>query len=118
MKLFFTILLVLNLLTELLASTTLIGGPNGIAAAGSGNMWSMHYGFAAFAIGSASLWLWPFRSNLKAVTAVLGMLMTFHSGLFISLTLAGDQQVGMVIHAVMSVLCIVLFTQRAKWCTE
>ena len=118
MKLFFTIVLVLNLLTELLASTTLIGGPDGIAAAGRGGMWSMHYGFAAFAIASASLWLWPYRSNRKAVTAVLGMLMTFHSGLFISLTLAGDQQAGMIIHAVMSVLCIVLFTQRSKWCTE
>ena len=118
MKLCFTILLVLNLLTELLASTTLIGGADGIAAAGRGGLWSMHYGFAALAIGSASLWLWPYRSNRKAVTAVLGMLMTFHSGLFISLTLAGDQPAGVVIHGVLSVLCIGMFTQRSKWCTE
>ena len=67
-------------------------------------------------IASASLWVWPYRNSLKAVTAVLGVLCTFHTGLFISLSLAGDQQAGQIIHAVMAVLCIVLFTQRAKWC--
>jgi len=77
----------------------------------------MHYGFAALAMASASLWIWPHRSNLRVVTAVLGILLTFHTGLLISLTLAGDQQGGVVIHAVMSVLCLVLFTQRTKWCT-
>lgn len=117
MKILFVVLLVLNCLTEVLAATTLIGGPDGIAAAGRGGMWSMHYGFAALAIASASLWVWRYRTNLSAVTAVLGVLLTFHTGLFISLTLAGDQQAGMVIHAVLSVLCIVLFTQRSKWCT-
>ena len=116
MKILFVVVLVLNLLIEALAATTLIGGPEGIAAAGQGAMWSMHYGFAALAIASASLWVWPYRNSLKAVTAVLGVLCTFHTGLFISLTLAGDQQVGMAIHGVMAALCIVLFTQRAKWC--
>jgi len=116
MKILFIVVLVVNLLTELLAATTLIGGPEGIAAAGKGGMWSMHYGFAVLAIASASLWIWPYRGNLKAVTAVLGVLSTFHTGLFISLTLAGDQQVGQIIHGVMAVLCIVLFTQRARWC--
>ena len=106
----------MNLLTESLAATTLIGGPDGIAAAGKGGMWSMHYGFAALAMASVSLWIWPNRRNLKAVTAVLGVLSTFHTGLFISLTLAGDQQVGQIIHGVMAVLCIVLFTLRARWC--
>jgi hypothetical protein len=116
MRILFIVVLVVNLLTEALAAATLIGGPDGIAAAGKGGMWSMHYGFAALAIASASLWVWPYRNNLKAVTAVLGVLCTFHTGLFVSLTLAGDQQVGMIIHGVMAVLCIVLFTQRAKWC--
>ena len=117
MKILFTVVLVLNFLTETLAAATLIGGAEGIAAAGKGGMWSMHYGFAALAIASASLWIWPHRANLSVVTAVLGVLMTFHTGLLISLSLAGDQQAGVVIHAVMSVLCIALFTQRAKWCT-
>ena len=117
MKILFTVVLVLNFLTETLAATTLIGGPEGIAAAGKGGRWSMHYGFAALAIASASLWIWPHRTNLRVVTAVLGVLMTFHTGLLISLSLAGDQQPGVVIHAVMSVLCIALFTQRARWCT-
>ena len=55
MKILFTVVLVLNFLTETLAAVSLIGGPEGIAAAGKGGMWSMHYGFAALAIASASL---------------------------------------------------------------
>jgi hypothetical protein len=115
MRILFTIVLVLNLLTEALAATTLIGGPEGVAAAGQGGLWSMHYGFAALAIASATLWVWPHRDNLKVVTAVLGVLMTFHTGLLVSLALAGDQMAGMTIHAVLALLCIVLFTQRSKW---
>lgn len=118
MKILFIVLLVLNLLTEALAAVSLIGGPDGIAAAGRGGQWSMHYGFAVIAIASALFWVWPHRSNMKVVTVVLGMLTTFHCGLFVSLTVAGDQQAGMVIHAVLAVLCIFLFTQRSKWCNE
>lgn len=116
MKTLFSIVLIASLLFETLAAVTLLSGPEGIAAAGKGGMWSMHYGFAAIAIASASLWVWPYRSNMKAVTAILGVLMIFHTSLFISLLLTGDQQAGMVIHACLSVLCIGLFTQRAKWC--
>lgn len=118
MKILFNIVLVLNFLTEAMAAISLIGGPEGISAAGQGAMWSMHYGFAAVAIASASIWVWPYRSNMKAVTAILGMLLTFHTGLFISLTLAGDQMAGQVIHAVLASLCILLFTQRSKWCDD
>ena len=117
MKIVFSIVLLLNFLVEGLAAFSLISGPQGISAAGTGGQWSMHYGFAAIAIASAGLWLWPHRSDRTAVTAVLGMLMVFHTGLFISLSIAGDQQAGVVIHAVMAVLCIGLFTQRSKWCT-
>ena len=78
----------------------------------------MHYGFAALAIATASFWIWPYRNNVKAVPAILGVLLTFHSGLFLSLAIAGDQMPGMVIHAVLAALCILLFTQRSKWCTE
>ena len=118
MKVLFIIVLVLNLLTEAMASTALIGGPEGVVAFGKGGMWSMHYGFAALAIATASFWIWPYRNNVKAVTAILGVLLTFHSGLFLSLAVAGDQMPGMVIHAVLAALCIFLFTQRSKWCTE
>lgn len=117
MKIVFSIFLVLNFLVEAMAAVSLLTGPQGIAAAGTGGQWSMHYGFAAIAIASAGWWLWPYRSNRMAVTAVLGMLMTFHVGLFTSLSLAGDQKLGVIIHAVMSVLSIGLFTQRARWCT-
>ena len=116
MKYLFIVLLVLNFLTETLAAVSLIGGPEGLAAAGMGGQWSMHYGFAALAIASASLWVWPHRTNRAAVTAVLGILLVFHVGLFISLTAAGDQAVGMVLHAVLAVLALVAFTQRGKWC--
>ena len=116
MRILFIILLILNLLTETMAATALIGGPEGLAAAGKGEMWSMHYGFAALAIASATLWLWPYRTNITAVTAILGVLLTFHTGLFLSLAMAGDQMAGMIIHAVLAALSAFLFTQRSKWC--
>lgn len=116
MQLLFTIVLVLNLLVEGNAAVMLITGPGGLSAAGTGNQWSMHYGFAALAIASASLWLWRWRTDRRAVTPVLGLLLVFHSGLFVSLAVAGDQQAGMIIHAVLAALCLILFTQRARWC--
>ena len=116
MKYLFVTLLVLNFLTETLAAVSLIAGPEGLAAAGTGGQWSMHYGFAALAIASASLWVWPYRTSRPAVTAILGLLLVFHTGLFVSLTAAGDQAVGMVLHAVLAVLALIAFTQRGKWC--
>ena len=116
MKILFNVVLILSFFFEALASVSLITGPEGFTAAGSGNQWSMHYGFAALAIASMSLWAWPYRTNLPVVTFALGVLFTFHTGLSISLNLAGDQQAGMIIHSVLSVLCLVLVTQRSKWC--
>ncbi len=116
MKTVFSTFLVLNFLAEGMAAAMLIGGPEGVAAAGSGGMWSMHYGFAALAMASASLWVWRVRTDLAAVTAVLGVLLTFHIGILISLSLAGDQMAGVVIHAVLATLCLLAFTQRSKWC--
>ena len=117
MRIAFTVFLVLNLLAELLAATSLIGGPEGIAAAGIGKQWSMHYGFAVLAIASATLWVWPHRSHLQVVTAVLGVLMVFHCAVLVSLVLAGDQPAGVVIHSVLAVLAVGLFALRSRWCT-
>lgn len=114
MRLGYTILLVLSGLTELVAATTLIGGPDGLAAAGRGGLWSMHYGFAALAIASCSVWAWPLRHQLAAVTVVLGVLSVFHVGLAISLYVAGDQAVGMTIHSVLGVLAVVLLSLRDR----
>jgi len=111
-KIVLMIALVLNALAELLAATTLIGGPAGIQAAGSGEMWSMHYGFAALAIASLSIWIWPHRYNLRVVTPALLTLSVFHTGLCLSLTLAGDQPQGMVLHAVLAVLFVTLLATR------
>ena len=116
MKYLFMTFLVLNFLAETLAAVTLIGGPEGLAAAGQGGQWSMHYGFAALAIASASLWLWPNRNNRAAVTPVLGILVIFHLGLTVSLAAAGDQAGGMVLHAFLSVLALVTFVTRGSWC--
>ena len=116
MKILFNVVLVLSFLFEGLAAVSLITGPEGVTAAGLGDQWSMHYGFAALAIASMSLWAWPYRTNLPVVTFALGVLFIFHTGLSISLTLAGDQQAGMIGHSVLSVLCLVLLTQRTKWC--
>lgn len=116
MKVLFMVVLVLNALLESVAAVSLIGGPAGLSAAGQGGQWSMHYGFAALAIASASLWVWPWRADLKAVTAVLGILLVFHTGLLVSLLVAGDQAGGAVAHAVVAFLCLVAFTQRKRWC--
>ena len=116
MKILLSAVLILSFLAEALAAVALITGPEGVTAPGLGNQWSMHYGFAALAIASISLWTWPYRTNMPVVTFALGVLFTFHIGLSISLNLAGDQQAGMIVHTVLSVLCLVLITQRSKWC--
>ena len=123
MKAFFTTFLVLNFLAETLAAVSLIGAENGLAAALSGNgstngLWSMHYGFAVISIASAIFWVWPHRTSRKVVTAVLGMLMVFHSALLISLILENSQIGGIVLHTVLALIAIVLFTLRGRWCNE
>lgn len=118
MKIAFTVFLVLTTLAETLAAVTLIGGPAGISAAGQieGGMWAMNYGFAVICIASAVLWVWPHRSNPAAVTPVLGILMTFHICLCFALSLDDSQRAGQIIHGVLAVLGVFLFTQRHKWC--
>lgn len=116
MKGLFAAFLALNFLVEAFAAFALITGPGGISAAGTGNQWSMHYGFAVLAIASASLWVWPRRTDYQVVTAVLGVLVVFHCAVAISLATAGDQKVGLVIHTVFATLSILLFALRARWC--
>ncbi|HAR29882.1 MAG TPA: hypothetical protein DCR65_00060 [Gammaproteobacteria bacterium] len=116
MKGLFAAFLALNFLVEAFAAFALITGPGGISAAGSGNQWSMHYGFAVLAIASASLWVWPRRADYHVVTAVLGVLVVFHCAVAISLATAGDQKVGLVIHTVFAALSVLLFGLRARWC--
>ncbi len=119
-KIFFISVLVLNLLLEGLAAFSLIAGPQGIFAEvqPESGMWAMNYGFAALAIASAVFWIWPYRDNRQAVGSVLGILLTFHTFMFISLAIPGNQMPGMIAHAVMAVLCLVVYTQRSKWCDE
>ncbi len=113
-KVTFITLLVLNFLGEALASTSLILGPNGISQAGAGEMWSMHYGFAALSIASISIWAWFQRRSFEALTVALGTLLVFHAGLTISLYLAGDQQGGMILHSVLTLLSGIAFANRGK----
>ena len=120
MKLFFTVFLVLNLLAETLAAVSLIGGglggePTDIAA---GTRWDMNYGFAVIAIASAVFWLWTKRSTLAAVTPVLGMLTVFHVSLVVALSMDASQRFGFILHGVLALMAIILFTQRRKWCTD
>ena len=44
--------------------------------------------------------------------AVLGILLIFHSMVFVSFAIQGDQIPPIVIHAVMAVIAIVLYSQR------
>ncbi len=114
MRILFVVMLVINFLMETLAAATLIAGPGGIPAAGTGEQWSMHYGFAALAIASISLWIWPRRNDAGAVATVLGVLLVFHTGIAVSLATAGDQMGGMVMHTVVAAMCLALFFQRAR----
>ena len=120
MKAFFITVLVLNLLTEGMAALVLTTSPESFFAEGQvdGVMWARSYGFAALAIASAGFWVWPYRDNINAVGTVLGILLTFHIGIFISLVISGDQVPGMIAHGILSVLCVSLYTQRSRWCTE
>jgi hypothetical protein len=118
MKKLFIGALVLNLLIEWMAASSLIFAGETMVLGGSadGLMWSRIYGFAALAIGSTVIWAWPSRDDLKAVTLVLGLMCTFHISILTALATSANQQAGTVIHAVLSVLFITLFVTRKKWC--
>ena len=45
-------------------------------------------------------------------------LMVFHSALLISLILENSQIGGIVLHTVLALMAIVLFTLRGRWCDE
>ena len=115
LKILFIALLVLNFLTEALAALSLITGPQGLSQAGSGEMWSMHYGFAALSIASLSVWAFFQRHNASAITVTLGTLLVFHTGVCFSLFAAADQPAGMTIQAVLAVLCALLFFMRGRF---
>ena len=118
MRAFFITVLVLNLLLEALAGVALILGPEGLLseARPEGGMWAMNYGFAALAISSAVFWIWPHRDDGRAVGAVLGILVTFHACMSVALAVAGNQLAGMIAHFVMTAFCLLLLTQRNRWC--
>jgi hypothetical protein len=56
--------------------------------------------------------------TLAAVESLLGILLTFHALISVSFAIQGNQEVPVVIHAVMAVLAIYCYSQRAKWCTK
>ena len=117
MKTYFSIILTLNLLFEGMAAAVLIIAPESALAPGDSVIWARNYGFAALAVASASLWLWPHRTNLQAVTVMCGTLMVFHIGLCGSLVIAGGANLGAAAtHGIMGVLFLVAFLQRNKWC--
>ena len=118
MKIFFIVVLVMNLLFEGAAGIALIMAPEGIGLEPMpvGGNWQLNYGFAALAVASAIIWIWPYRTNAAAVAAVMGMLSTFHVALTVSLALAGNQVGAMATHGLMAVLCIAALVLRAKWC--
>ena len=118
MKIFFSVVLVLNLLMEAMAAIMLISNPEAQGEALATATWARNYGFAALAIASASIWPWPARDRLAAVTPVAGTLLVFHVGLTISLSLAGGENLGPAgLHGVMALLFAVSFALRSKWCS-
>ena len=119
MKKFFTTVLIFNFLIEAMAALSLTISPAAMFPEGqtAGADWARNYGFAALAVSTIVFWIWPHRSNLKVVTTVLGYLLTFQVCILTSLVISGEQMAGVVIHSVMTVLCLFLFTPRSKWCT-
>ena len=120
MKNFFTGYLVLNFILEGLAAITLIGATLGLFSIEQleSGTWSMNYGFAAIAIASAILWVWPHRARREAVGPVLGILLSFHTLVFVSFAIQGNQVQPTIVHGVMAVLAIYLYSQRSKWCVD
>ncbi len=114
MKHLYVAVLAMTIAFELLAAVSLIGGPGGFQAAGSGEQWSMHYGFAAVVMASVPVWAWKNRFLPAVATQTLGILMTFHLLLAVSLFTAGDQFAGMVIHGILGSFCILLFALRSR----
>ena len=118
MKNLFTTYLVLNLILESFAAITLIGAALGLFAIAQleSGMWSMNYGFAAIAIASAIFWVWPHRSKREAVGPVLGILLAFHALVSVSFAIQGNQVPPTVVHGIMALLGIFLYTRRSAWC--
>ena len=114
MKKLFAALLILNFLLEAMASAALIFSPVGVLSPGLGEQWSMHYGFAAFTIATIGLWVWPVRHVPEIITATIGILMTFHIATLTSLTVAGDQQGGQILHGILATMAVVLFVLRKR----
>ena len=120
MKNLFTTYLVLNLLLESIAAATLIGAGLGLfsIAQFESGMWSMNYGFAAIAIASALIWVWPYRSRRDVVGPVLGILLTFHALIGISFAIQGVQIPSIIVHGAMALLGVFLYTRRSAWCHD
>jgi hypothetical protein len=118
LKILFIVVLVLNFLFEGAAGVALILGPEGALSdfRPEDGMWAMNYGFAALAVASVALWVWPHRTDSRVVGTVLGFLTTFHLLLAVSLSIPGNQFGAMMTHGIMGVLCLFLFTQRSRWC--
>ena len=118
MKIFFITFLVLNLLFESIAAVFLLTGPDGVMAETMpvSGMWAMNYGFAVIAMASAIFWVWPHRTNLAAVSAVLGILATFHIALTISLTIPGNQIGPATLHGALAIMAVFAYLHRHKLC--
>lgn len=119
MKKLFSAALIFNLVVEWIAAAVLIGAPETLFPDGHpvGIDWARNYGFAALAIGTAALWVWPHRGDMKASGTILGILLTFHISISVAMAVAGNMLEALVLHSLMAVMFIYLYTQRAKWCT-
>lgn len=120
MKRLFTSYLFLNLILEGIAAVTLIGAGLGLFAIADlvPGMWSMNYGFAVIAIASAIFWVWPHRSKREVVGAVLGILFAFHGLMSISFSIQATQVPLIIVHGIMALLGVFLYTRRSTWCEE
>ena len=118
MKIAFTGLLIANFLFEAMAAATMISGAGAMFGPEQPDavMWGRTYGFAALAVASLIFWTWPHRTSLAATGAILGFLSTFHVGITTALIIGSYMTGPIVLHAILAVASIFMFTQRSKWC--
>ena len=120
MKKLYSAMLIANLIIELVGAGALLTAPEFLVDAGNASalLWSRNYAFVALGVGSAVFWAWPHRDNFAAVGVTLGLLLAFHVAIAAALAIAGVLMVDVILHGAYGAVCLYLFTQRRKWCSE
>jgi hypothetical protein len=119
MRIVLILSLAFNFLVEGPVGAFLVFAPESFLSAGQteGILWARNYGVAALAVASMIFWVWPHRDNFQVLGVAIGFLMVFHCALTAALLTTGGQQVGAILHSILTISFTFLYFQRAKWCS-